>query len=146
MENMDIECKKFAKEIRMLDKEMRGWNTYLGLESTVKNTLTSLKAVGELQNPAIRERHWNQLMKSTKVSGVTIFVCTYVNRSITFLNIIVHSIISLRNLFQNLAALPPEFTVRNIKVTFRFVKTMYKKRHLDYHLLSLFITYFPLLR
>ncbi|KAH1023596.1 hypothetical protein HUJ04_012770 [Dendroctonus ponderosae] len=66
VENMDIECKKFAKEIRMLDKEMRGWNTYTGLESTVKNTLTSLKAVGELQNPAIRERHWDQLMVSTK--------------------------------------------------------------------------------
>ncbi|XP_045482107.1 dynein beta chain, ciliary [Harmonia axyridis] len=66
VENMDIECKKFAKEIRMLDKEMRGWNTYTGLEGTVKNTLTSLKAVGELQNPAIRQRHWNQLMKSTK--------------------------------------------------------------------------------
>lgn len=67
VENMDIECKKFAKEIRMLDKEMRSWNTYTGLEATVKNTLTSLKAVGELQNPAIRERHWDQLMVSTKV-------------------------------------------------------------------------------
>ncbi|XP_022915026.2 dynein beta chain, ciliary isoform X1 [Onthophagus taurus] len=66
VENMDIECKKFAKEIRMLDKEMRTWDTYLGLEATVKNTLTSLKAVGELQNPAIRERHWDQLMSSTK--------------------------------------------------------------------------------
>lgn len=29
--------------------------------------LTSLRAVGELQNPAIRERHWEQLMSSTKV-------------------------------------------------------------------------------
>ncbi|XP_044764909.1 dynein beta chain, ciliary [Coccinella septempunctata] len=66
VENMDIECKKFAKEIRMLDKEMRSWDTFTGLEATVKNTLTSLKAVGELQNPAIRQRHWNQLMKSTK--------------------------------------------------------------------------------
>lgn len=65
---MDIECKKFAKEIKMLDKDMRTWDTYMGLESTVKNTLTSLKAVGELQNPAIRERHWDQLMKSTKVN------------------------------------------------------------------------------
>lgn len=55
----------------MLDKEMRGWDTYAGLESTVKNTLTSLKAVGELQNPAIRERHWDQLMVSTKVGGVS---------------------------------------------------------------------------
>lgn len=68
VENMDIECKKFAKDVRLLDKEMRSWNTYLQLESTVKNMLTSLRAVGELQNPAIRQRHWIQLMASTKVS------------------------------------------------------------------------------
>ncbi|CAH0405196.1 unnamed protein product [Chilo suppressalis] len=66
VENMDIECKKFAKEIRLLDKEMRSWDTYISLEATVKNMLTSLRAVGELQNPAIRERHWDQLMRSTK--------------------------------------------------------------------------------
>ncbi|KAJ8736094.1 hypothetical protein PYW08_006750 [Mythimna loreyi] len=66
VENMDIECKKFAKEIRLLDKEMRGWDTYISLEATVKNMLTSLRAVGELQNPAIRERHWDQLMSTTK--------------------------------------------------------------------------------
>ncbi|XP_035728185.1 dynein beta chain, ciliary-like [Vespa mandarinia] len=70
VENMDIECKKFAKEIRALDKEMRQWDTYILLEGTVKNMLTSLRAVGELQNPAIRERHWNQLMNSTKVRFV----------------------------------------------------------------------------
>lgn len=51
-----------------LDKEMRPWDTYISLEATVKNMLTSLRAVGELQNPAIRERHWRQLMNSTKVS------------------------------------------------------------------------------
>ncbi|XP_067212065.1 dynein beta chain, ciliary [Linepithema humile] len=70
VENMDIECKKFAKEIRALDKEMRSWDTYVSLEATVKNMLTSLRAVGELQNPAIRERHWRQLMNSTKVRFV----------------------------------------------------------------------------
>lgn len=46
---------------------MRPWDTYVSLEATVKNMLTSLRAVGELQNPAIRERHWRQLMNSTKV-------------------------------------------------------------------------------
>lgn len=50
-----------------LDKEMRSWDTYTCLEATVKNMVTSLRAVGELQNPAIRERHWKQLMSSTKV-------------------------------------------------------------------------------
>ena len=68
MEQMDLDCKKFAKDIRSLDKEMRAWDAYLGLESTVKNMLTSLRAVSELQNPAIRDRHWQQLMAATKVS------------------------------------------------------------------------------
>ncbi|XP_009072064.1 PREDICTED: dynein heavy chain 9, axonemal-like, partial [Acanthisitta chloris] len=63
VENMDLECKKFAREIRNLDKEMRAWDAFSGLESKVKNMLTALKAVAELQNPAIRERHWNQLMQ-----------------------------------------------------------------------------------
>ncbi|GLH12092.1 uncharacterized protein GBIM_16848, partial [Gryllus bimaculatus] len=67
VENMEIECKKFAKEIRAMDKEMRSWDTYITLEANVKNMLTSIKAVGELQNTAIRERHWQQLMSSTKV-------------------------------------------------------------------------------
>ena len=56
VENMDMECKKFSKDIRGLDKEMRTWDVFNGLEVTVKNMLTSLRAVGELQNPAIRDR------------------------------------------------------------------------------------------
>lgn len=70
VEQMDMDCKKFAKEIRSLDKEMRAWDTYAGVESTVKNMLTSLHAVAELQNPAIRDRHWHQLMQAT---GVRVF-------------------------------------------------------------------------
>ncbi|KAL7641748.1 UNVERIFIED_CONTAM: hypothetical protein RMT77_007622 [Armadillidium vulgare] len=65
---MDIECKKFAKDIRALDKEMRSWDAYIQLDSTVKNTLTSVRAVGELQNPALRDRHWIQLMSACKQS------------------------------------------------------------------------------
>ena len=67
VEQMDMDCKKFSKDIRGLDKEMRAWDTYTGVENVVKNMLTSLRAVGELQNPAIRERHWQQLMAATKV-------------------------------------------------------------------------------
>ena len=44
-----MECKKFSKDIRGLDKEMRTWDAFNGLEVTVKNMLTSLRAVGELQ-------------------------------------------------------------------------------------------------
>uniref|UniRef100_A0A670JPV6 Dynein axonemal heavy chain 9 n=1 Tax=Podarcis muralis TaxID=64176 RepID=A0A670JPV6_PODMU len=67
IENMELECKKFAKDTRSLDKEMRAWDAFSGLDNKVKNILTSLRAVSELQNPAIRERHWNQLMQATGV-------------------------------------------------------------------------------
>jgi hypothetical protein len=67
-QNMDMECKKFAKDVRMLDKEMRAWDAYTGLEGCIKNMMSSLKAVGDLQNPSMRDRHWKQLMKATGVS------------------------------------------------------------------------------
>ncbi|KAM4823531.1 dynein axonemal heavy chain 17 [Urocitellus parryii] len=67
VEQMDIDCKKFAKDIRSLDKEMKTWDAFVGLDNTVKNTITSLRAVSELQNPAIRDRHWQQLMQATQV-------------------------------------------------------------------------------
>ncbi|XP_063817028.1 dynein axonemal heavy chain 9 isoform X3 [Pseudophryne corroboree] len=67
VENMDLECKRFAKDIRNLDKEMRAWDAFTGLDNQVKNILTSFRAVAELQNTAIRERHWSQLMQATGV-------------------------------------------------------------------------------
>uniref|UniRef100_A0A2K5SD28 Dynein axonemal heavy chain 17 n=1 Tax=Cebus imitator TaxID=2715852 RepID=A0A2K5SD28_CEBIM len=67
VEQMDIDCKKFAKDVRSLDKEMKTWDAFMGLDNTVKNMITSLRAVSELQNPAIRERHWQQLMQATQV-------------------------------------------------------------------------------
>ncbi|GAB1599188.1 dynein beta chain, ciliary [Argonauta hians] len=68
VDQMDIDCKLFSKDIRQLDKEMRAWDVYSGAESTVKNMLTSLRAVGELQNKAIRDRHWQQLMQATNLN------------------------------------------------------------------------------
>ncbi|NXW79744.1 DYH9 protein, partial [Hirundo rustica] len=70
VESMDLECKRFAREIRNLDKEVRAWDAFSGLDGKVKNMLAALKAVAELQNPAIRERHWNQLMQVTGVRFV----------------------------------------------------------------------------
>ena len=69
VEQMEMDCKRFAKDIRGLDKECRAWDAYCGLDGMVKNMVTSLRAVGELQNPSIRERHWEQLMTATKVVG-----------------------------------------------------------------------------
>ncbi|XP_039198067.1 dynein heavy chain 11, axonemal isoform X1 [Crotalus tigris] len=67
MEQMETELRRFAKEIWSLDKEVHSWNIYTNLELTIKNLLTSLRVVIELQNPAIRDRHWYQLMEAIGV-------------------------------------------------------------------------------
>uniref|UniRef100_A0A2K6TF76 Dynein axonemal heavy chain 11 n=1 Tax=Saimiri boliviensis boliviensis TaxID=39432 RepID=A0A2K6TF76_SAIBB len=72
VEQMDVELRRFAKassvtEIWSLDKEVRVWDAYTGLEGTVKDMTASLRAVTELQSPALRDRHWQQLMKAIGV-------------------------------------------------------------------------------
>lgn len=52
---------------------MRNWDIYIKLETAIKNMITALRAVTELQNPAIRDRHWKQLMAATKVKNI--YIC-----------------------------------------------------------------------
>ncbi|GAA6224990.1 dynein heavy chain 11, axonemal-like isoform X1 [Lates japonicus] len=67
VDQMDAELWRFAKDMRKLDKEARVWDVYSGLDLYVKNLLTSLRAVSHLQNLAIRERHWVQLIRTTQM-------------------------------------------------------------------------------
>ncbi|XP_035799351.2 dynein axonemal heavy chain 11 [Amphiprion ocellaris] len=67
VDQMDAELRRFAKYIQKLDKEARVWDVYSGLDLYVKNLLTSLRAVSQLQNLAIRERHWVQLIRTTQM-------------------------------------------------------------------------------
>ncbi|TSL75253.1 Dynein heavy chain 17, axonemal [Bagarius yarrelli] len=68
VDDMVRDTKKYAKDIKSLDKGMKAWDAYTGLDNMVKNMVTSLRAVGDLQSPAIRDRHWQQLTMATKVS------------------------------------------------------------------------------
>eukprot|EP00049_Salpingoeca_infusionum_P001275 m.46981 g.46981 ORF g.46981 m.46981 type:complete len:4526 (+) comp10948_c0_seq2:170-13747(+) len=70
VEAMELNCKKMVKDIRGLDKESRAWEAFNGVDSEVKNMITSLGAVGLLQSQAIRDRHWQQLMNATGVKIV----------------------------------------------------------------------------
>uniref|UniRef100_A0A8C4QLJ1 Dynein heavy chain linker domain-containing protein n=1 Tax=Eptatretus burgeri TaxID=7764 RepID=A0A8C4QLJ1_EPTBU len=67
VDQMDMETKKFCLDLRAMDKDLRSWDVYSGLDSTLRNYVTSLRSVGELQNTAIRERHWQELMHTTGV-------------------------------------------------------------------------------
>eukprot|EP00842_Homolaphlyctis_polyrhiza_P004027 jgi/Hompol1/4625/HPOL_003762-RA len=67
---MENRCRDLSKDLRKMDKEIKGWDAYSGLDQMVKDMITSLRAVGELRSNAIRDRHWKQLMKTTGVTFV----------------------------------------------------------------------------
>lgn len=67
---LEDESKKFYKEIRNLDKKIKAWDVYRGLENLLKNFLTSLPLVTDLRSPSMRDRHWTALMKTTGVKFV----------------------------------------------------------------------------
>ena len=67
-EYMDTECKRMAKEVKAMDKDVKQWQLYFKLEATIRNIISSLKTVSELQNPSIKDRHWEELLGSTKIA------------------------------------------------------------------------------
>ncbi|OQV20869.1 Dynein beta chain, ciliary [Hypsibius exemplaris] len=79
IESMDSDCKFFLKELRgtsldmsgtSLDKESRQYDVFVNTENDVNNMISSLKAVAELQNPAVKDRHWSTLMQTCGVSFI----------------------------------------------------------------------------
>ena len=57
------EAKKMQKQMKGMPLKCKSTGTYTGLETEVKDMLTTLPLVVELRNPAMRERHWRQLLK-----------------------------------------------------------------------------------
>ncbi|KAI4885271.1 hypothetical protein NFI96_013674 [Prochilodus magdalenae] len=71
LDQMEMESKKYAEDILGLDKEMRSWDAFTGLDNLVKNLITTLRTLRDLCNPAIKDRHWVQLMMATKLTFKT---------------------------------------------------------------------------
>ncbi|XP_073997627.1 dynein beta chain, ciliary-like isoform X3 [Rhodnius prolixus] len=69
-ESMDMDLKRLLKELRTLEKTVRNWDIFNTIENMIKNLVTALRAITELQNPAIKPRHWEELMEEVKISLV----------------------------------------------------------------------------
>lgn len=67
-EVMEDGAKAFVKEVKSLSKKIRDEDCFKGLDAMVKNFLVSVPLVADLRSPAMRERHWEQLMSTTKVT------------------------------------------------------------------------------
>ena len=70
VEYLGDQCKILSKQIKSMNKNLKNWPAFKGLEDAVKNMQTSLPLVEELHHPAMRDRHWKQLMRTTGVTFV----------------------------------------------------------------------------
>lgn len=57
--------KALGKEIKTLNKAARTYDVYKSLDDMVKAMAVALPLVSDLHDPAMRDRHWKQLMKAT---------------------------------------------------------------------------------
>lgn len=71
-DDMETELKRFLKEMRGFDKESKNFVPFIETNSMVNNLLASIKAIKDLQNTSIRERHWIELMHTTQVRKINL--------------------------------------------------------------------------
>jgi len=65
--SLEEEAKGFQKIVKGMDKAVRTWDVYLGIDGIIKNFLVSVPCISELKSPSMRQRHWDKLMGITKV-------------------------------------------------------------------------------
>ena len=56
---------EFQAACKRMPKELRSWDAFVELKKTVEDFLESLPLVSSLVHPAMRARHWEQLMQLT---------------------------------------------------------------------------------
>ena len=59
------ETRKLQHLMRSFPSDVKSFGVYVGLEQEVNNMLTTLPLISELRNPAMRLRHWQELLEET---------------------------------------------------------------------------------
>jgi dynein heavy chain len=59
---MEESIQKYLKKLMKLGKEMKDWDVYQSLKDRINQCKRTTPILLDLKNPAMRERHWTQLM------------------------------------------------------------------------------------
>ncbi|KAI8799348.1 dynein heavy chain and region D6 of dynein motor-domain-containing protein, partial [Cladochytrium replicatum] len=59
---MEESVQKFIKRLQKMGKDMKEWDVYNNLKERVTQIRRTIPVLLDLKNPAMRERHWKQLM------------------------------------------------------------------------------------
>ncbi|VUZ51820.1 unnamed protein product, partial [Hymenolepis diminuta] len=64
-EEIEDVIRVISLEMRSAEKDVRRWPLYKDFERALKDFGTSISAVSDLQNSAVKDRHWAELMQDT---------------------------------------------------------------------------------
>eukprot|EP00796_Vickermania_ingenoplastis_P004195 gene4195-3033_t len=67
--HFEDECKKLSKQMQQQPMKVKGWEVFKGVDEQVRNMRTSLPLCESLSSPAMRPRHWQELVTTTKQPG-----------------------------------------------------------------------------
>ncbi|KAI9197259.1 dynein heavy chain and region D6 of dynein motor-domain-containing protein [Polychytrium aggregatum] len=65
LENTEIEetVQKYLKRLTKMSKDVKDWDAFLTLRDRITQIKRTLPVLTDLKNPALRDRHWSQLME-----------------------------------------------------------------------------------
>ena len=61
VEDMTNQAGQFTKKIGKLKREIARWDVWELMQKTVREFVDTMPLITDLKNPALRERHWNDL-------------------------------------------------------------------------------------
>ncbi|KAI8904300.1 dynein heavy chain and region D6 of dynein motor-domain-containing protein [Gorgonomyces haynaldii] len=59
---IEEQVQKFVKRLAKMGKEIKDWDVFSALKERVNQTKRTIPLLLDLRNPALRERHWGQIM------------------------------------------------------------------------------------
>eukprot|EP00754_Rhynchopus_humris_P020200 Rhum_TRINITY_DN14684_c0_g1::Rhum_TRINITY_DN14684_c0_g1_i1::g.107658::m.107658/K10408/DNAH; dynein heavy chain, axonemal len=71
-EELISRTRDMLKQMKAMPLKCKVTGTFVGLESEIKSMLVTLPLVENLRNPAMRERHWKQLLKRCAVDSTAV--------------------------------------------------------------------------
>ncbi|KAJ3123528.1 Dynein heavy chain 2, axonemal [Physocladia obscura] len=60
---MEESVQRFLKKLQKMGKEMKYWDVYTNLKEKISQCRRTIPVLQDLKNPAMRDRHWNQIME-----------------------------------------------------------------------------------
>jgi hypothetical protein len=69
VEEMEEVAVRMGKSVAKLGRELKSWPVWAWIKDTIEAFKRTMPLITDLRNPAMRERHWGQLMVRACVGG-----------------------------------------------------------------------------